>query len=1171
LNSQDTKIMKGTGNFEQLSHEELVEQLNKANQELGDLKQKLTKVDEINPNTVIELLNLAPDAFFQGDQNGNFIFCNDQAEILTGYTRQELKSKHMSDLFGGEELSAKPLRFDLLEQGKNVVSERLLRQKDGKTVDVQMNSRKMPDGTYQSFIRDITERKRAEQKIRESEETYRNLFQNAQVGLFRTRISDGKVLESNDQLARICGYDNREEFLREYKTSENYVDEGAREQMIEFISKQGYVKNYEARYYKKDKSYFWASFSARIYPEKGWIEGVLEEITDRKAALEAMKISEEKFSKAFLNSPDVMIITAPDEGTILDVNDSIFRVAGFLPKDLKGKSTIELNLWEHAEQRNRYIQQLIKHGRVVNFESRFRKSNGEVFTGLISGEFIRVEKQRCVLSVIRDISERKKAEEQYRFLASILKHSSDFIGIATPDQKAVYVNPAGQAMLGLDGEEAVKNSRIEDFFFPEDLPFVRNTILPTLEKKGRWAGEFRFRHFKTGEPIQVLYDLFFTEDPATGKEYNISTISRNITELKIQEQKLLHAEKRFRSLIEHASDGVVIIDINGLFKYVSPSALRIFGYSEEETRGQAGSTFTHPDDLPKVLEAIEMMLQNPEYKPRISYRFRNKAGEYRWIETTFVNLLDHDAVEGLVLNFADITESRKAMVKLEESEANMKVILENSMNSIWAIDREYRIVYINDVFVQSFESVFGVHLSKGTSVLDSLPEQLRPIWKERYDKVLANNQFMITDKVENGTLDLYIEVSFKPILIQDKVVGASVYGRDITAKVNYEQELISAKNKAEENERLKSVFLQNMSHEIRTPMNGILGFLDLLKEPDLSDEQKDKYIAIVEKSGQRLLRTINDIIEISRIESGQIEVKQEEMNLEEFMLYLRDFFSRNASEKGIKLILEEYVSGSNARIVTDRNKLESILTNLINNAVKFTSKGSITIGNRLRNGSIEFWVKDTGMGIPLDRQHAIFDRFVQADLNITRPHEGSGLGLAITKAYAEMLGGGITLESVSGEGSAFCVTIPCHTSELPTEKSAEKQPFVSGKHPNPLILLAEDDQTSIVVLEWMLVSENFRVVKATTGREAVDSFRSIPEISLILMDLKMPDMNGFEATSEIRKTDPDIPVIAQTAYAQAGDKQKAIEAGCTDYIAKPIRKTDLIRMINKYLNINQIQ
>jgi hypothetical protein len=236
--------------------------------------------------------------------------------------------------------------------------------------------------------------------------------------------------------------------------------------------------------------------------------------------------------------------------------------------------------------------------------------------------------------------------------------------------------------------------------------------------------------------------------------------------------------------------------------------------------------------------------------------------------------------------------------------------------------------------------------------------------------------------------------------------------------------------------------------------------------------------------------------------------------------------------------------------------------------VKFTNKGSIRIGNRLTNGSIEFWVKDTGTGIPADRLEAIFDRFVQADLNITRPYEGSGLGLSITKAYAGMLGGSVTVESVLGKGSQFWVAIPYHAAEQKEEAMIEEIAATKNTETRPLILLVEDDQTSIVVLEWMLVSENFRIVKATTGREAVESFKENPEISLILMDLKMPDMNGFEATAEIRKHNPHIPIIAQTAYALAGDKQKALEAGCTDYLAKPIRKTELLNMINKYLNMN---
>lgn len=1157
--------MSESENFKQLSRDELVEQLIRANQELRKMKHLHKEADEISASDVIELLNLAPDAFFQGDQNGNFILCNDQAEILTGYTRQELKSMHMSDLFESEELSAKPLRFDLLEHGKNVVSERLLRRKDGKKVDVQMNSRKMPDGTYQSFMRDVTERKIAEQRIRESEESYRNLFQNAQVGLFRTRISDGQVLESNEQMARICGYDDREEFLREYKTSENYVDKGAREQMIDLIRKQGFVKNYEARYYKKDKTYFWGSFSAHIHPEKGWIEGVLEEVTERKAALEAMRNSEEKFAKTFYNSPDVMIITSPADGRIIDVNDSIFRIAGYQPKELKGRSTIELNLWVNTEQRDNYINQLVKQGRVVNFEAMFRKSYGEYFTGLISGEFIRIENQRCVLSVIRDISERKQSEERNLLLASILEYSNDFIGVATPDHHAMYINKAGRKMIGLDEHESIRQISIEDFFFPEDLPFVRETLLPELEKSGRWSGEFRFRHFKTAEAIDVLYDLFYSTDPESGKVINISTISRNITELKQQERKLRITEKRYRSLIEYAADGVVIINIKGEFQYISPSATRHFGYTEDEAIGKPGDHFTHPDDLPYVLNELGKVMADPGYQPKISYRFRKKDGTYRWIETTFTNLLAVEGINGLVLNFTDITEKRQQWKRLEESETNLKVIIENSRDSIWAIDADYRIIYVNDIFVQAFEQAFGKILERGTNVVEALPHDLAAVWKHRYDRVLGNEQFVLNDCIVANEKEFHIEVSFKPILVHEKVIGASVYARDITAKVRYEQDLINAKNKAEESERLKSVFLQNMSHEIRTPMNGIIGFLDLLKEPDLTEAEKEKYISIVEKSGQRLLNTINDIIEISKIEVNQVEVRHESMNIQDYMIYLKDFFNKDAASKGVELILSEYLQGKEAFIVTDRPKFESICTNLLNNAVKFTDKGSISFGCRSVDGKLIIWVKDTGIGIPASRLEAVFDRFVQADLNITRPHEGSGLGLSITKAYTEMLGGTIEVQSEQGKGTLFTVSFPHQLSgkQDPAE-SVEPVQVVAGRN-NPLILLAEDDQTNLTVLEWMLVSEQFRVIKATTGQEAVKIFSGTPDIALILMDLKMPDLNGLEATKMIRQSNDRIPIIAQTAYALSGDRQKAIEAGCTDYIAKPIRKTDLIRMIRKYI------
>lgn len=378
------------------------------------------------------------------------------------------------------------------------------------------------------------------------------------------------------------------------------------------------------------------------------------------------------------------------------------------------------------------------------------------------------------------------------------------------------------------------------------------------------------------------------------------------------------------------------------------------------------------------------------------------------------------------------------------------------------------------------------------------------------------------------------------------------------------RELKVAKEKAEESDRLKSAFLSNMSHEIRTPMNGILGFIDLLQNQDISDEEQKKYFDIVSKSGERLLSTINDIIEISKIESNQSTVNLSEIDVNGLLDFHLSFFKPETEAKGVQLLLSSQL-GKPSHARTDKSKLDSILTNLLKNAVKFCSEGIIEFGCEQKGEFLQFFVKDTGKGIPKDRQRAIFNRFEQAELGITRGYEGSGLGLSISKAYAEMLGGEIWVESEVDKGSTFYFTIQF----IPVVHDLKETMVSQSKKieiPKSIILVAEDDDVSYSLLEVVLRKMNCRLIRAINGKEAVDHFEKNNQISLILMDLKMPVMDGYEATRKIRKMDAKVPIVAQTAYAMAGDDQQAYEAGCSDYISKPISKKMLESLIVKYLS-----
>ena len=435
--------------------------------------------------------------------------------------------------------------------------------------------------------------------------------------------------------------------------------------------------------------------------------------------------------------------------------------------------------------------------------------------------------------------------------------------------------------------------------------------------------------------------------------------------------------------------------------------------------------------------------------------------------------------------------------------------------------------------------------------------------KDTPDKPGNSGYTVSSHRLANGEIRL-VEEHSSPITAQGKTILFSII-LDVTQRNEAEQALIEAKEKAEESDRLKSAFLTNMSHEIRTPMNGILGFTDLLRTSNLSEADRAEYIDIIKLSGNRMLSTINDLIEISSIETGVVSVTESETNINDVVHFLYSFFDLQSRQKGLRLECHTPLPDDQAVVITDKSKLDSILINLIRNAIKFTYGGSVIFGYEALDQELEFYVTDTGIGIPADKLDSVFERFVQADLRLTRPYEGSGLGLSISKAYVAMLGGNIWVESRQNIGSTFRFTIPRKT----TERTCPEILSTPAHHPsnplkNSIILIAEDDDINYTYMKKILFPLCKSVLRACDGKEVIDQFKANPGIGIIFMDIKMPEMDGYEATRIIREFDKEVLIIAQTAYAFKREQEKALEAGCNDYISKPFDAGTLLDKINQH-------
>ena len=379
------------------------------------------------------------------------------------------------------------------------------------------------------------------------------------------------------------------------------------------------------------------------------------------------------------------------------------------------------------------------------------------------------------------------------------------------------------------------------------------------------------------------------------------------------------------------------------------------------------------------------------------------------------------------------------------------------------------------------------------------------------------------------------------------------------------KELVEAKNRAEQSDRLKTAFMNNISHEIRTPLNGILGFNEMLVDPDLPQDEKMQYLAIIKANSARLMNTVTDFMDIALIASGNLEVRKKAFALDDLLEEVNKKFIQPCKNKNLVFTAQSPPAAARLFINSDVELLRKVLCHLVDNAIKFTKQGTVSLGFDVKGNEAEFYVKDTGTGINQELQGTIFDKFMQEDVSNTRGHEGTGLGLSIVKGIVELLGGRTRLESVKGIGSSFYFTIPV---EITFEVKPVAKETAEGSGKRPLILIAEDEESGSVLLEIILEKEGFDSLIVSDGSEAVEACMQNPMISLVLMDLKMPVMNGFDATKKIKSSRPKLPVIAITAYALSGDEYRALEAGCDDYIAKPIGADVLLEKIKKFIVVN---
>ncbi|MFO8053767.1 MAG: PAS domain S-box protein [Bacteroidales bacterium] len=734
------------------------------------------------------------------------------------------------------------------------------------------------------------------------------------------------------------------------------------------------------------------------------------------------------------------------------------------------------------------------------------------------------------------------------------------------DYEYIEVNPVYKSITGI---EKVKGEKVSTLF--SGIKWKNSLCLNHFEEIAINGGikdhEHYFEHLERWYKVQVY---------AVGKSH-IATVFYDVSAQKQAEKKLAYSEQNYRELVENMNEVVYKLDINAIITYISPNVELISGYSPDYLIGRSFTELVYPEDLSGRIKNFQRVLAG--YSAPSEYRFITKSGKVVWIQTNAKPIYKKDKLVGIQGILINIDKRKQMEHALEDSRNNYKnetyrlsALLSNIPGGILIETPQREIYKVN----RQFCDLFGINLSpeslEGENCRE-LAEQAKAFFTKEEDFITRTNENIAKGKtVLNEVFYLkdgrVFERDFVPVQMENRKTEMLWHYRDITKRIENEQELINAKEKAQEGERLKSLFLANMSHEIRTPMNAIVGFADLILEEYLDTNEVKEYAGFIASSGSHLLNLINDIIDISKIDAGHTSLELESTEVNSMLIELNNILSNELENKGkshLQLICK--APEQNICAITDKTRLRQVLINLLQNAAKYTEEGSIEFGCKPEHSSLLFYVKDTGIGIGEKQKELVFKRFYQAYDSSEKRYEGTGLGLSISKACVEMMDGEIWFDSTPGKGSTFYFTIdykPCekHENEMrKTEKHTDKMDFL-GKH----ILIVEDDDVNFFYYDKVLKRYNLKVSRATKGEEVFEMLRNNPDIKLILMDIQLPDMDGLDVTKYLRNKDIKLPIIAQTAYAFSSDRAKCLDAGCDNYIAKPITKEDLIELIGQYLN-----
>jgi PAS domain S-box-containing protein len=1069
----------------------------------------------------------------------------------------------------------------LYEQAQMEISERMR---------VELELRK-----HQEHLEELVDERTAELKA--SVERYRTLFDGVPVGLYRTTPA-GQFLDANLALVEMYGYPDRKELLAT-RLTDVYADPDERVHWMVLMEDQGIVRDFEACVKRHDGTMIWVNDTARVVKdEQGdvlYYEGSQENITERKYAEEKLReyqehleelvaertielqASEERYRTLFDGVPISLYRTTPD-GQVLDTNLAMVQLAGFPSRDeiLQTRTT---SLYVDPEDRARWQVLMEENGVVRDFEARIKRYDGTLIWVNDTARVVKDEQENVLYyeGSLEDITKRKEFEEEIRrqkdYFEALFVNSPVAIVTADLDANVVSWNPKAEELFGYSQEEAV--DRNVDELVANDPSILEEALDYTdqVSKTERVQVSTR-RTRKDGSFVDV--ELLGLPLILAGEKVGFYAIYHDISELMRVERELRQQKDYFEALFVNSPVAIVIADRDANVVSWNPRAEKLFGYNQAEAVGRNVDELVAND--PSIIEeALDYTDQVSKIgRVQASTKRTHKDGSFVDVELLGLPLVLAGENVGTYAMYHDISELKRIERELRQQKDYFEALFVNSPVAIVSGDLETRVVSWNPMaekmFGYSQEEAIGKHIDELVAIDPEIQEAAHTFTQE----LLTTDRLKWTGRRnrKDGT-QVDVEALVLPTFVAGDKVGYIGIYYDIS-------ELLQARREAETANQAKSIFLANMSHELRTPLNAILGFTQLMDgNPNLTLGQQEN-LEIINHSGEHLLALINDVLEMSKIEAGQVELRETTFDLYNLLDNLEEMFRFQAENKGLDLSFQ-LAENVPRYVISDESKLRQVLNNLIGNAVKFTLEGRVelivtTLPRSSERLELHFDVHDTGPGIPPDDLEAVFDPFVQAaditDSMATQAPDGTGLGLSISRQFVHLMGGDITARSELGVGSHFSFSVivgVADVDEVATTQSKREVLALAPGQPVFRLLVVEDRETNRRLLVKLLERVGFEVQEATNGQEAIDTWqRWNPD--LIWMDMRMPVLNGREATLKIKSLPggQSVPIIALTATAFDEDREQILLDGCDDFVRKPFRKYEIFDILVKHLGVQFI-